>query len=190
MSFIGKLFRATAAATAIGVFALGATVTGLALAQDKVSMKGFGFGMNVEQSVKLEDIGLSLMPGAQPADKRDDNAVTMKMWGGDFSFQMAVGTYRSQASLDEVARYYQSELARYGAVEECAKRDAKASADKGSQGRLQAMGVKVDTSCDSKSVAKGGRSFRVGSKDHFRMVAIEPKGQSVEFVLMHLDIKE
>ena len=59
MSFIGKLFRATAAATAIGVFALGATVTGLALAQDKVSMKGFGFGMNVEQSVKLEDIGLT-----------------------------------------------------------------------------------------------------------------------------------
>lgn len=128
------------------------------------------------------DIGLPVYPGAMPqADgDKDGSSVKLGLWAGAFGMHLAVQKFASRDPLDTVAGYYRQALAQYGPVMDCsgpaAKRAAAEPADK------------TALRCDEEPGPAGSRVYKVGRKNQFRLVALQPVAGGVHFQLLRLSL--
>jgi hypothetical protein len=166
-----------AACVALACVALGAHA-----ADPKPKDDAFRAGIEARAATSA-DIGLPVYPGAMPqADgEKDGSSVKLGLWAGAFGMHLAVQKFASRDPIDTVAAYYRQALAQLGPVMDCsgpaAKRAAPDPADKNA--------LRCDD--DSNSPA-GSRVYKVGRKNQFRLVALQPVAGGVHFQLLRLSV--
>jgi hypothetical protein len=156
-----------------------AFVSGWASAQEAKLHGGFSAGIEMREQATSKDLGLPIYPGAQvQRDSKDDKgSVTLGLWGGAFGVHLAVGQYRSEDGLDDVAGFYRRALAPYGRVLECRAENSGAKASKPAPEQL---------GCDDAEPGHNGLVLKSGTKKDQRVVALQPKGKELRFQLVRL----
>jgi hypothetical protein len=184
---------------ATATLALAALSAGTAYAGEtsKVSLKGFGAGINVDPSPKIEETGLPLYPGAsldrgrhRGEDGDHGDGVNLNLWFGSYGLKVVVVKLKSEDNAADVERFYQQALASYGEVLDCtdsrrgesaAERRAIAKANKNSS---------VLTCGDTllnKSSRRDGKFLKVGTKAKQYAVAIQSDGSGANIHLLHFE---
>jgi hypothetical protein len=154
----------------------------------KIATPFGGMQVKTNDAVVLENIGLPAYPGAQPVKKDKDNgAADVNMNFGRFQLRVKAASYRTGDSLEKVEAFYRDSLKRYGDVIEC--RDNRPI---GTPTRtLQ------DLTCDHKEGShisvddhpgKHELELKTGSRQHQRIVSLEPEGSGTKFGLVVLDL--
>jgi hypothetical protein len=170
---------------AIAVLACTALAAQAAHAADP-KPKDDAFRAGIEaRAATADDIGMPVYPGAVPQvdrdkDGKEGSSVKLGLWAGAFGMNLAVQKFASRDPLDTVAAYYRQALAPYGAVLDCsgpaAKRPAPNPKDKNA------------LRCDDDSGQANDRVYKVGRKNNFRLVALQPVASGVHFQLLRLQL--
>jgi hypothetical protein len=163
-------------------------------------------GISARGQASAADVGLPAYPGAkryveprEPARnpergaerasdaQRDRNSSQVQLSAvfGAFGLKLAVAKYQTPDSAEQVAAFYRPALAAYGPVLDCADPAAPrkpATRREGSEDGPLA--------CDDETPEAGKRSFKVGSRQHQRILAIESRpGQDTVFSLVRVDLR-
>jgi hypothetical protein len=149
---------------------------GVSLASD------FNVGFGANTNATAQDVGLPVYPGARPhRDKQDDDSAA-KVWGmfGSFGLKVAAVKLESGDPPAKVASYYFSAMGRYGRVLDCSPgKPRPPRAGKNSQA----------LDCGDDQAKPGGTLFKVGMKNNFRAVSVEPYGRGSTIEMAFVDIR-
>jgi hypothetical protein len=147
-------------------------------------------GMHVTTNDKavLEQIGLAAYPGATAVKKdKDDGAADVDMSFGGFQLRVRAVGFRSPDSPDKVEAFYRGELKRYGDVIKCRHDTPVGEPSHTFEGLTcdshEGGHVQVDD-----HPGKNEIELKTGSKQHERIVSIEPDGGGTKFGLVVLDL--
>jgi hypothetical protein len=148
------------------------------------SDSGFSAGLQVKATAKAADIGVPVYPGAvpKPGEGEDSHGATIGMhWGSLFGLKVVALKYTSPEPIAAVAGYYRDALGRHGAVLDC------------SHGVPRAPGPQDPKSnalrCDKDWSSPGEVVYKVGTKDHQRIVALRPAAVGVDFDLVRVEVR-
>jgi len=155
----------------------------------RATINGSGFSGSAEvRPATAADLGLAVYPGAAPQrDKADDRAganlgLNWSSSSGSFNFRVVALKFASVDSLADVAAYYRRELARFGHVLDCSGP---------ATGRSEQREDPKALRCGSDGGKPGELLYKVGTKQQFRMVALQPLATGgVHFQLVRLELPD
>lgn len=139
----------------------------------------FGFGVNTDASAR--DVGLPPYPGAWPHKSKDGESGA-NVWGafGAFGLKVAVLELDSNDQPGRIADFYKNALRQYGPILDCSPgHPFPPKADKNSD-RLD---------CSDGDSKPGSLVFKVGVKQNFHIVAIEPNGRVSKIALVAIQLR-
>ena len=153
--------------------------------ESRVDIKTPLGNIHVDEQVDISASGLSLYPGAKPAQKKDSDdkkSANVNISGPGFGLKVVAGEFTSEDSSDKVLSYYSKELQKFGKVVEC--HGHWKGADVGH--------VSHDSKNATKPVACSGDDhgstveLKVGTEDNQHIVAVEPDGKRTKFALVYV----
>lgn len=150
-----------------------------ACSADEMGSKGFQ--LKVTDEASAADVGLPEYPGAKPyKDPGESNSGgNFGLSAGSFGVKVAAAELESSDRPEKVAAFYKKALAKYGDVLECTDGESKAS-----------TAESEDTlTCDADDPGDHDVVYKVGVKDHQRIVAIKSHGNGTQFSLVHVDVR-
>jgi hypothetical protein len=155
----------------------------------KIATPFGGLHVSTDNAKVLEQIGLPAYPGAQAEKKKDndDGAADVDMSFGGFQLRVRAVSYRTDDAPDKVKAFYRDQLKRYGEVIECANHKAVGTPDHTFEGLTCDDHEGKHLSVDDHP-GKNETELRAGSKQHERVVSIEPDGGGTKFGLVVLDL--
>lgn len=128
-------------------------------------------------------VGMSVYPGAQIREGKDDHSATVDM--SLFGLKVVALKYETSDPPDKVLNYYRKELKSFGNVLECKGNAAHTIGRPGDSGELtcddDAHGahIQIDT---------GSTQLKAGTKDRQHIVEVKPSGSGTEFSLVYLQL--
>lgn len=181
------------------VLAAAALITTAALSGCRVSTDRDGDNENVKVAtpfggvqVKTNDaaaatgFGLPVYPGAELVKKDKDNgSADVNLSFGRFQLRVKAASYRTPDDPDKVKSFYRDAMKRYGTVIECSHDQPVGTPTQTEQGLTCSDSdkrSKINANTDSKV------ELKTGSKQHQRIVAIDPEGNGTKFGLVLLDL--
>lgn len=156
--------------------------------EERVDIKTPVGNIHVDEQVDISASGLSLYPGAKPAQKEDSGdkrSANVNISGPGFGLKVVAGEFLSEDSSDKVLSYYSKELQKFGKVVEC----------HGHWNRWNGANVghvSPDSKNGAKPVACSGDEkgttveLKVGTEDNQHIVAVEPDGKRTKFALVYV----
>jgi len=144
-----------------------------------ISAADFGFGVHTDASA--QDVGLPHYPGAwKHKDKDGDSGANI--WGafGAFGMKIAVVELDSNDAPGRIGDFYKNALRRYGPILDCSPGRPFPPKSGEHSDRLD---------CSDGDSKPGTLVFKVGVKQNFRIVAIEPKGRVSEIALVAVALR-
>jgi len=145
------------------------------------SAGNFGAGFGVSTNASAHDVGLPSYPGAWPhKDKDGDSAATV--WGafGVFGLKVAAVELDSNDQPGRIAEFYKNALRHYGPILDCSPGRPFPPKSADNSDRLD---------CSDGDSKPGSLVFKVGVKQNFRIVAIEPKGRVSKIALVAIQLR-
>jgi hypothetical protein len=147
-----------------------------------------GLHVTTNDAEVLQEIGLPGYPGAQAVKKDKDNgSADVNMSFGSFQLRVKAASYRTSDSPDKVEAFYRNELKRYGDVIECRNNKPVGTPTRTFEGLTCDNENEGHISMDDQS-GKNGFQLKTGSKQHQRIVEIDPEGGGTTFGLVVLDL--
>lgn len=149
-------------------------------------------GIHVSESADVKDTGLSLYPGARPAQKEGDGeekSANVHINSPLFGLRVVAQEYQSDDAPDKLISYYSNELKKYGKVLECRTSwhgkdvNVHMGHDSGKSSDQKSKELSCDNDHDGKAV-----ELKVGTEDHQHLVAIQPEGKGSKFALVFVDV--
>jgi hypothetical protein len=146
-------------------------------------------GVEVKTSDKQEvtGFGLPVYPGAEIVKKDKNNgSADVNLSFGKFQLRVKAVSYRTPDGPEKVADFYRNAMKRYGTVIQCNHDKPVGTPTETDQGLTCSDGNNkhVETNADT----TGKTEFKVGSKQHQRIVAIDPEGSGTKFGMVVLDL--
>jgi hypothetical protein len=168
--------------TNLGLLLIGCSFLSIgspAMSQEKSSDSSVGFGFNASKDASAKDVGLPFYPGAKlaPKDSEGDPTAQISLWGGSSGFKLVILRLESGDSLEKVASFYRSALAKYGKVLDCTGASSKRQEQHGKKSR--------ELMCDDQP-DESGMVLKAGTKDRQHIVGIEQKEGRTKVVLIYL----
>lgn len=147
-----------------------------------INAPGFSAGLELRTEAQAVDVGLPWYPGAvvQRDNAKDEGAVQLGLWGGLFGFKLAVLKLASSDSLETVSAYYRTALARHGKVLDCSE----GSAARREPPAPDSRALRCDDALNGGTPAQ--RVYKVGSRNQFRLVALQPVAGGVHVQLLRI----
>jgi len=143
-------------------------------------------GMKVKTNdAVIADTGLPVYPGAALLKKdkeKNDEAADVNMNFGNFHLRVKAVSYRTPDAPDKVKDFYRKGLSRYGDVIECKNGHAVGLPSKTREG------LTCDRNTADVSSTHSEFELKAGGKVHQHIVAVVPKPEGTEFVLLALDL--
>lgn len=146
-------------------------------------------GVEVKTSDKAEvaGMGLPIYPGAQIVKKDKNNgSADVNLSFGRFQLRVKAASYRTPDAPERVADFYRDAMKRYGTVIQCNHDKPVGEPTETDQGLTCSDGNNKHVETDTD--ATGKTEFKVGSKQHQRIVAIDPENSGTKFGLVVLDL--
>jgi hypothetical protein len=129
--------------------------------------------LSVTQDAVPEDVGVKVYPGAQPLDDGGEpDRANVFLESPFVDLRVAALKYTSDDAPEAIAEFYRRELAAYGPVTLC-------------QGDID---FERDSSprCKSRRSRPGQLQVGVGTKSHFRLASVKPRGNGSEFAVVYV----
>ena len=167
-------FVATIAALMLSAAAQAQSVT--------INAPGFSAGLELRTEAQAVDVGLPWYPGAvvQRDNAKDEGAVQLGLWGGLFGFKLSVLKLATGDDLETVSTFYRSALARHGKVLDCSE----GSAARREPPAPESKALRCDDSLNGGAPAQ--RVYKVGTRNQFRLVALQPVAGGVHVQLLRI----
>ena len=147
-----------------------------------------GMQVKTNNQVALENLGIAVYPGAQPAKQdNDDGAADVNMNFGGYQLRVKAATYRTNDAPDKVEAFYRNELKRYGDVIACHDHQAIGTPAKTLEGLTCDEKVKSHVNVDAHP-GEHSMELMAGSKLHQHIAGIDPAGSGTRFELVALDL--
>jgi len=141
-------------------------------------------GIHVNEQADVRDTGLTVYPGAKPAQKEnsdDTKSANVNISGPGFGVRVVAMQYMSDEAPEKIIAYYDKELQKFGKVVQCHGHWKGGSADIG--------GGKHDgskpVSCSGED-AGSSIEMKVGTEDNQHIVAIDRDGNHTKFALVYV----
>jgi hypothetical protein len=177
-------------AAIVVLLAVIALLSGRSSAQEQGGKKSKSIGFSLSADATEKDLGLPLYPGAKPykEDADSDAAVHMAMSSGSFGFKLVALKLESSDSVEKVAAYYRKAMAKYGTVLDCSNAAGDSNKNASGKNDSETNNKKSNVlTCEDDHAAKGGYSYKVGTKDKQHVVAVEPNGKSTLISLVYVE---
>ena len=182
---------AVLAATLLSV----ATICGCRVATDehgdsknvKVATPFGGVEVKTSDKQEVTGFGLPVYPGAEIVKKDKNNgSADVNLSFGKFQLRVKAVSYRTPDSPEQVTDFYRDAMKRYGTVIQCNHDKPVGTPTETDQGLTCSDGDKkhVEVSADQ----SGKTELKVGSKQHQRIVAIDPDNSGTKFGMVVLDL--
>lgn len=145
-------------------------------------------GLDIHADADAAQMGLPAYPGAIKKNDRsgDPSGFSFGVWGESFGVRVAVVSYRSMDSVDQVASFYRDALGKYGPVLDCSLAPGKSGAAQKPRDDGKSEHDKPVT-CDDDKVDAGGRLYKVGTNGAQRVFKATPWHDGVTFELLHVE---
>ena len=131
--------------------------------------------LSVTKDAIPEDVGVGVYPGAVPFTGGDEtDRANVSLQSPFVDLQVAALKYTSDDRPDAIAEFYRQELAKYGPVTLC----------RGDLDFDDASGS-VPPRC-KRPRGNGQLQVGVGSKNHFRLASVKPRGNGSEFAVVYV----
>ena len=154
----------------------------------KIATPFGGLQVKTNDSVVLAEIGLPAYPGAQAVKKDNNNgAADVNMSFGSFQLRVKAASYRTSDPPDKVESFYRDGMKRYGDVIACRDNRPMGTPTRTMDGLTCDSDHEGHISVDDHH-GKGQLELKTGSRQHQRIVSIEPDGQGAKFGLVMLDL--
>lgn len=178
-----------------GAFLTGFLISGCRVATDehgdnknvKVATPFGGVEVKTSDKADVTGIGLPIYPGAELVKKDKNNgSADVNLSFGKFQLRVKAASYRTPDAPDKVSDFYRNAMKRYGTVIQCNHDNPVGTPIQTDQGLTcsDGNGRHVEVNAD----ATGKTEFKVGSKQHQRIVAVDPDGSGTKFGLVVLDL--
>jgi hypothetical protein len=135
--------------------------------------------------VDAKDTGLTVYPGAKVkpnANDKDENAnVNLSMFG--FGVKVVAVKFDSSDSSDKVMDFYRKELGKYGNVVQCDTNDSGFNYHKHRAGD-------DPVTCDHDNPGHRTQELKAGTQNNQHVVAVTPHGNSCEFALVYVRVRD
>ena len=129
--------------------------------------------LSVTKDALPEDVGVRVYPGARRLDDGDEtDRANVSIQSPFVDLQVAALKYTSDDTPDAIAEFYRRELAAYGPVTLC-------------RGELD-FDRDGSPGCKSRRSREGQLQVGVGTKGHFRMASVKPRGNGSEFAVVYV----
>ncbi len=153
----------------------------------KVATPFGGVQVKTNDAAVASGFGLPTYPGAELVKKDKDNgSADINLSFGNFQLRVKAASYRTPDDPDKVKAFYLNAMKRYGTVIEC-NRDQPVGTPTQTE-----QGLTCSDSNNKRARVTGGTDSKVelktGSKQHQRIVAIDPEGNGTKFGLVLLDL--
>jgi hypothetical protein len=150
--------------------------------------------VKTNDNAPVSGIGLSVYPGAQPLQDKDNDSADVNMSFGSFHLGVKAASFQTTDSPVKVEAFYRKDMAKYGDVIKCQNGQPVGQPAKTSQGlnctendhHGKVHGVQIHG--DTVDVGSDNPELRTGSEQHQHVVSIEPKNGGTKIGLVLLDL--
>jgi hypothetical protein len=146
-------------------------------------------GVEVKTSDKQEatGFGLPVYPGAEIVKKDKNNgSADVNLSFGKFQLRVKAVSYRTPDTPEKVADFYRNAMKRYGTVIQCDHDKPVGTPTETDQGLTCSDGDNKHAA--ARADQDGKIELKVGSKQHQRIVAIDPEDSGTKFGMVVLDL--
>jgi hypothetical protein len=152
--------------------------------ESRVDIKTPVGDIHVNEQPDIRETGLTLYPGAKPAEKDDSDdkkGANVNISGPGFALKVVAAEFTSEDAPDKVMAYYNKELQKYGKVVEChghwnGSNVGNISNDKGGSKPVVCSGDDKGNSVE----------LKVGTEDNQHIVAVDRDGKRTKFALVYV----
>ena len=140
--------------------------------------------IHVNDEPDIRDTGLTLYPGARPAEKQgsdDKKGANVNISGPGFALKVVAAEFTSEDSSEKVISYYDKELQKYGKVVQCHGHWRGGHVGNVSNGKDSAKPVTCSNEDAGSSV-----ELKVGTEDNQHIVAVDREGNRTKFALVYV----
>ncbi len=152
--------------------------------ESRVDIKTPMGDIHVNEQPDIRETGLSLYPGAKPAQKEDSDdkkSANVNISGPGFALKVVAAEFTSDDASDKVIAYYNKELQKYGKVVQCHGHWRGDHVGNVSNGKDSAKPVSCDNENSGSSV-----ELKVGTEDNQHIVAVDREGTRTKFALVYV----
>lgn len=154
----------------------------------KVATPFGGVQVKTNDAVQGSGTGLPVYPGAELVKKdKNGGSADVNLSFGRFQLRVKAASYTTPDGPEKVTAFYRDAMKRFGTVIECNHEQPVGTPTQTDQGlSCSDSGGKhgqVNTDVDSSKT-----ELKTGSKQHQRIVAINPEGSGTKFGLVQLDL--
>jgi hypothetical protein len=143
-------------------------------------------GIHVSNDVDVRDTGLAVYPGArlrEKPDNGDQKQANVNISTGFFGLKVVALEYESDDPPGKLTSYYKTQLKKYGDVLECHTHEH------GGHAEVKESGHDADPKLTCEDNSGETLELKAGTKDNYRMVAIEPAGSGTHFSLVRILVR-
>ena len=146
-------------------------------AETSGSQHGIKAGFDFSDQTTAESMGLRTYPGAKPFKKPGDSSSSADIGLSTplFGLKVVAVKLQSEDRPEQIAAFYLRELSKYGNVLKC-------TGEVAVKGKSQADD---ELNCDSSD----GTVYKVGTKQHQRIVSIKSNDAGTQFDLVYVDTR-
>ncbi|HMF53388.1 MAG TPA: hypothetical protein VK593_03500 [Edaphobacter sp.] len=153
----------------------------------KVATPFGGVQVKTSNTAEAAGTGIPVYPGAELVKKdKDKGSADVNLSFGRFQLRVKATSYATPDSPEKVNAFYRDAMKRFGTVIECNHDQPVGTPTQTEQGLTcsDSEGKHTQVSGD----ATGKTELKTGSKQHQRIVAIDPEGSGTKFGLVQLDL--
>jgi len=154
----------------------------------KVATPFGGVQVKTNDAAAVSGFGLPIYPGAELVKKKDKDSgsADVNLSFGRFQLRVKAASYRTPDGPDKVTAFYRDAMKRYGTVIECNHDQPVGTPTQTEEGLTcsDGGGKHVQVNADT----TGKTELKTGSKQHQRIVAIDPDDSGTKFGLVVLDL--
>ena len=151
--------------------------------ESRVDIKTPMGDIHVNEQPDIRETGLSLYPGAKPAQKEDSDdkkSANVNISGPGFALKVVAAEFTSEDSSEKVIAYYDKELQKFGKVVQC-----HGQWSGGHVGNVTGKGSAKPVTCASGDTGSSVE-LKVGTEDNQHIVAVDREGNRTKFALVYV----
>ena len=141
--------------------------------------------IHVNGQPDIRDPGLSLYPGAKPAqkdDSEDKKSANVNISGPGFALKVVAAEFVSDDPSEKVIAYYDKELQKFGKVVQCHGHWKGSHVDHMSSDKKENS---KPVTCENESTGTSVE-LKVGTEDNQHIVAVDREGNRTKFALVYV----